>query len=375
MIRAVIGLWRARWGLARLAVAAVALLALAGALPAHLARVELAGLPGVDFAAEVRHLREAGRYGEAVLVADAAAEATDDPAAAAAVARERELAIKERDAILRRIGQFGLGALSGQGDSLERLVGAITADLFIVGDVRDLALQGGRYMADGETDGVILVLSGVGLATSVIPAADWAPAVLKVARKTGAMTQGLAETVLRLVRQGNTRELGALFGDVRTLAAKATPGGAVRLLRHADTPEDVAAMARFVERRPRGAFALYATGREGADLIKRAGPAADDAVLLAARKGPAGAAWLRAGSARALLRPHPLVGLLKGLWKGTLPDAAARIIERMGPQLWWATPAAAAWVLFEAGLLLRRVAIGRRTESASPAGGAAGARV
>lgn len=366
MIRSV---WRSRWGVLRLAAALAVLWSLVAALPARWARVELASLPDLDYVSEVRALRAEGRYGEAVLVADAGLDAASGPAAAA-LAAERERTVAERDAFLRRAKLVGLGALSGTGDSLEMLLGAIAADLFVVGDIRDLAIQGSRYVVDGETDGVILLLSGVGLATTVAPQADWAPSVLKVARKTGAMSRTLGEQIVRLVRGGRTDELRALLADVGTLASKATPGGAVRLIRHADNAEDVAALARFVERSPAGAFALHVTGKEGAQLVKRLGAGADDVVVAAARKGPAGVAWLRTGGYKALMRPHPVVGLLKGLYKGNVQGAAARMAERLGPHLWWAIPLAGAWVFLEAGLIVRRATERTPPESAGEAGGA-----
>src|SRR6185369_4684524 len=142
------------------------------------------------------------------------------------------------------------------------------------------------------------------------------PSVLKVAKKTGSMSKAMGEWIVATVKAGKSEKLNAMFKDVRKLAAHATPGGAARLLKHADTPEDVAKLARFVESNKAGAFALHVTGREGADIIKaskaeartvRAAAEAEGAVVLAAKKGPAGVAWLRTGAYRAMMRPHWLV--------------------------------------------------------------------
>lgn len=54
----------------------------------------------------------------------------------------------------------------GAHDSLEGWIGAVAADFFIVGDVRDLVIEGGELALDGESDEVILALSGIGLATA-----------------------------------------------------------------------------------------------------------------------------------------------------------------------------------------------------------------
>src|SRR5262252_5813004 len=118
----------AGWGVLRLLIAAFLLSAIASDTGARLARMQLASLPDFNYAGEIRYLRAAGRYGEAIMVADAGLE------------------------------------------------GAAAADMFIVGDVRDLLIQGSRYVMDGEADEVIVLLSSVGVATTLLPEVDWEPA-------------------------------------------------------------------------------------------------------------------------------------------------------------------------------------------------------
>jgi hypothetical protein len=363
-------LWRRRWGVARLAVAAAALWFLLADAESRLARRYLASLPEVDYAAEVRRLREAGRYTEALTVADAGLE-TARGEARAVLERERSRTESERASLLRRARDVGLGALTGRGESLEGLIGAVGADMLVVGDVRDLVVEGARLALDGETDEVVLVLSAVGLATTLAPQVDWAPALLKVARKCGSMTAGLAGHVRALARGRRVEELRELLGWTAALARGSSPAQAVRLLRFADGPEDVRALARFVEREKAGAFALHVTGKEGADLVKAAAGAgsaeAGALVVSAARRGPAGAAFLRSPAAGLVLRPHPLVGLAKGVWKGNAQRLVARALGAADGRAWWLIPLCAAWVLVEGAMIagaVRRVAGGRHGRGA-----------
>lgn len=368
-------LWRSRWCLLRLALALFVLWVLLADAGARLARLTYAALPGFDYAAEVRHLRAQGRFGEALMVADAGLQHADDPRdqpdpdALARLRRERERTLDEQRSWLRRAGEVGLGALVGTGDSLEALLGAIAADFFIVGDVRDLLIQGARLALDGDTDEVILALSSIGLVTTLAPQFDWAPAILKAARKSGTLAAALGDQIVRLARAGRHDALARILADTRTLAARASPGGAARLLRHADSADDLAALARFVEKHPDGAFALHVTGADGARLITRAAArspapalaartlpdAPAHAVLLAARKGSAGVAWLRAGAWQRMLRPHPILGVLKAIWKGNAPDALAELLRRADRHAWWLTAAAAAWAALESLTLARRL--------------------
>jgi hypothetical protein len=336
-----------------------------------MARLQLMSLPEFDYASEVRHLRDAGRYGEAIVVADAGLDSTHG-ARQAAILREKQLTLEKHASIVRRIKDAGLGALTGTAGSdgnasLERLGGAIAADLFVVGDVRDLLIQGGRYVMDGETDPVILVLSGVGLATTLAPEVDWVPSLLKIAKKAGKMTRGMEEFIKAAVKGRRLKEVESVMTDVGSIAKRASPAGAIRLMEHADNPKDVAAIARFLERNEKGAagaFALHVTEKEGADLVKagsEAGTAgalaAESVVVGAAKRGAAGRAWLRTGNARLLLRPHPLIGLIKGLRKGNVQMAVQRAIESLDGKAWWLVPLLAVWVVLEIGLMLRRFSL------------------
>lgn len=362
-------LWRCRWGLVRLAVALFLLWAFVAGSAARLARLQLAALPGMDFAAEVRHLREAGRYGEAAAIADAGLAAQTDPRQRAAIEHERDAAAAEASSVLRRIGQVGMGAISGRAESLEGLIGAVAADMLVVGDVRDLLIQGSKWALDGETDEVILALSAAGLATTLAPGVDWAPAVLKAAKRAGAMTKGLAEFIVAAAKGKRFDQLGELLEHVASIARRASPGGAVRILRLADGPDDVARLARFVDRaedlgRGSGTLALHVTGKDGVRVLRAAegmgdaaagaARAADRAVVAAARKGPAGTAWLRLHGAK-LLRPHPILGLVKGLYKGNVQDLAVLAAARFDAHAWWIIPALAVWVFGECWLVARRL--------------------
>jgi hypothetical protein len=357
-------IWRAKWNLLRLVIAAFLLWAVASDTGARLARMQLSSLPDFDYASEVRFLRDSGRFGEAVVVADAGLAALSGDARAALEA-EKSKTVAAQGSYLRRAKDLGLGALSGRGNSLEGLIGAVAADFFVVGDVRDLVIQGGRLVLDGETDEVVLVLSGVGLATTLAPEVDWVPAILKAARKSGAMTRRMGERIVTLARAGKREALMPLFRDVRKMAEHASPGGAMRLLRHADDPEDVAKIARFVESNSAGAFALHVAGRDGAEIVKgsrrvtkaatEAGQAAaEETLVLAARKGGPGVAWLRTGASRALARPHLIVGIAKAFYKGNAEKLAARIAAAIDPRAWWIVPLLAAWVFVELGLLVRK---------------------
>src|SRR5688500_7705241 len=356
--------WSLRWPALRLVVAVWLLTIMLRDNPARLARLQLRALPDFDYVSEVQRLREQQRFGEAILIGNTglnelAGDAHDR------LYSELEKTKQYRDSNWRRLKLAARGAVIGQGETLEELVGAVSADFLVVGDVRDLLIQGARYAVDHEADELIVLLSGVGLATTVAPQVDWMAAVLKVARKPGAMSRKLGESLIVMLRRakstGDFSDLTKLGDDLWLLSSKASPAGALHIIRHADTPADIASFARFVSRHgDDGAFALHVTGKEGAGLAKQADNAAETALVIAAKKGDTGLAWLRTRSPR-LLRPHPILGLSKVLYKGTgiqLTDRLAK--EILDPLGLWAVAGLSLCVFLETLLIYRRLFVSGR---------------
>lgn len=368
--------WRARWNALRLCIAAFLLCAVAADTGARLARRALAQLPDYDFAAEVAGLRAQGRFGESIAIADAGLDSVTDPAQRERIRLERDRTRSEQSSWLRRAKDLGWGALTGGAGgfdgksaadlSMETLVGAVAADMLVIGDVRDLLIQGYRYAGGNETDPVIVALSVVGIATTVAPEVDWAPSILKSARRIGAMGEKLGGSIVRMVKAKDARRIEALLADSASLARKASPAGAARMFRLAQSEADIARMARFVEKSgPRAVGALHVTGEAGAaalrqaDALRLAGKLDDAArlealVLKAGAKGERGARFLKSSQAAALMKPHFLVGGLKSLYKGHAAAIVQRALESLDPFSAWVLPLLSAWTFIECGLMLRR---------------------
>ena len=350
-------LWSCKWSMLRLTIALGTLLVLVTDNSGRLARVQFNNLPEMDYLTEVKNLKREGRFAEALMVAKtglAELKETDRDALA-----ELEKSVEEeQQSLIRRGKELLRGALVGEGDSLEALIGAVGADMLVIGDVRDLVIQGGKFAVDGDSDELILVLSAVGLLTTVMPEVDWVAAFLKVAKKAGALSKRMVEAIVRVVRRAlDSREYGdlrRLFGGFQLMVERATPAGALRIMRHLDDPKDVEKVAGFLRRQSAGGFALHVAGKEGVDLVKGGARASEELLVQAAKKGDAGVAWLRSGAPK-LLRPHLIVGVLKGVKKGNVQRAVARIAASYDPYGWLVIPLCAAWTFFESAWLWRRL--------------------
>lgn len=118
--------------------------------------------------------------------------------------------LENRDTVLNSIainsGNFLQGAVFGEGDSVAHLAGSATADLLVVGDIRDLIIASDHYLSGEEVDYFTASLAAIGLATSAVAVAssgtttalDITASVLKTAKKTGNISQHLANTIITL---------------------------------------------------------------------------------------------------------------------------------------------------------------------------------
>ncbi|MCE2967303.1 MAG: hypothetical protein ACK55O_09740 [Phycisphaerales bacterium] len=398
-------LWSRRWNLARLCIAAVLVLTLLGDTSQRMAVMLMASLPTHDHAAEARELLGRARYADALLTVEAGIEfaaaelagetATSAPDRSAAAKTDpmrrleelraiRQQIERERSGVLRRASDFARGAITGGSNpanaSLEALAGAVITDLFIVGDIRDLIVQGGKAIIDGPAaaDPVIVALSTVGVVTTLAPEVDWAPSLLKLARRSGTMSRELGQAILAAGRAGDARAVARIAEEAGGMARAIGPGPAMRTLSLAQSVEDLSLLRSFIGRGgARAAVALRHAGEPGMDLLRtaaRGGPeqlrAVEAGMLTSARAGPRGLSLLPR-LAPTLARPHLLVGLGKALYKGTGWNALQRAIEALRPWHAWLLPLAMGWLALECVRLVSarridRVEAGKSVDALGP---------
>lgn len=108
--------------------------------------------------------------------------------------------------VVRNTWEFGEGFATGEGDTNAGIAGAVSSDLTVVGDVRDIAAEGGKMLAGAEYSELILGLSVVGLGVTAATIATGGGGVVvkagvsifKAARRTGKFTKEFAEVLTRL---------------------------------------------------------------------------------------------------------------------------------------------------------------------------------
>jgi hypothetical protein len=196
-------------------------------------------------------------------------------------------AVEEENSSSHFAKRFANGLVTGNADDVGSLSGTIAGDLFVFGDIRDVAREGKHLVMGEDTDRLVLGLAAAGLAVTAatyVSVGGAAPVragltLVKDARKVGRLGEGLTEWAGRsarelvdtpmlqhavasgsVMRPGQTvsairaafhaEKAGALVRfakDVGRVSEKAGARGALDTLRIAEGPQDVARAARLAE--------------------------------------------------------------------------------------------------------------------------------
>ncbi len=187
--------------------------------------------------------------------------------------------------VSRDTGSFFEGFLTGEGSDTAGFMGAITSDLTVVGDLRDIGQEGTKLVAGEEYSELILGLSVVGVAATGATIASGGStlpvkvgvSLMKIAKRTGALTRAFARQLGDLVRAsvnfsrlrrslssadlannratrrtvtefGKTLDLSKLtpvLDDMASLQRAAGPAESVRLLSRVESANDLRRVTRM----------------------------------------------------------------------------------------------------------------------------------
>ncbi|MEO8248272.1 MAG: hypothetical protein ABI589_02785 [Burkholderiales bacterium] len=228
-----------------------------------------------------------------------------------AQALEREIAAK-RAGLRYQTGKLAEGVLAGTSDEPIGQAAGVITDFLVIGDLRDLALQGVHLARGEETDGVLVALSTIGLiatgaqmasggatvasagaaapAVAVSTAAKSSIALLKTARKLGALPPWLGRSLVASAKTAReTRSLAAVTDVLADTRALLQARGGFKLLSKTTSAASLKRMASFTASFGPQSATLYRIGGElVVDAASRAGKLGKDAVPLAATFGRGG---------------------------------------------------------------------------------------
>ena len=156
--------------------------------------------------------------------------------------------------------QFVLGALTGEVMNTPGLLGALSLDMLVVGDIRDLLVQGYREYDSGEGDEVIIGLSAAGLLLTLAPELSWAPSVFKTfwrgRRFSEPFQKQIKTTVLQARKSGDYRALRKLVAEFSDVVDSLGPGPAMAVFKHVETKHDLTRLSSKAKTAPAETYTL-----------------------------------------------------------------------------------------------------------------------
>jgi len=260
-------------------------------------------------------LAEQSQWAEAKMLADfvVAHPATGDAERAGALSKRMDQELNTFWGAARR---FSHGAVTGEPSDTASMLGSLTLDLFVLGDIRDLAVQGWREITNGDGDKLILALSTVGVVTTLAPEIDWVPALVKALKRSGALTRrfvrNLGRSTRRAAQTGDYSQLSKVANDLGSTARHLGPGPMKGAMRYVDNTDDLAKLSRAASVDAGATYGVVKLfGREGVSRIAKDG--GNIKLLASAIKVGSRATKLTRKATHAIPTPGLLIWLLISL--------------------------------------------------------------
>lgn len=150
---------------------------------------------------------------------------------------------RQRAALSYKTKKILSGVITGKSDELSGQISAGVSDFFLLGDLRDLTIEGYHHLQHEKVDKTLVALSSIGVvasAATVMSAGTSTPikaslSFLKVAKKSGNLPKWLAKTLIKsskeLKQSKNINHLKTLFSDLYHLVDYAGIKGGFKLLK------------------------------------------------------------------------------------------------------------------------------------------------
>lgn len=155
---------------------------------------------------------------------------------------------------------FVTGALTGEASDTAGLVGTLTLDLLVIGDIRDLLVQGYKEFDSGQGDEVIIGLSTAGILLTLVPELSWAPSLFKTfwrgRRVSAAFQKQIANAISKARRTGDYSVLKRMMSDFTEVVEELGTGPAMSVFKRVKSSEDLALLAKKAKIAPMETFTL-----------------------------------------------------------------------------------------------------------------------
>lgn len=209
----------------------------------------------------------------------------DEPGRRAGLHKEAEENLESVEFLARR---FAMGAISGEPVDTASLLGSLSLDVFVIGDIRDLLVQGLREVSTGDGDRVIMALSATGLLLTLAPEISWAPALLKGFYRGGKISRPLMGQIEAAtesaLKTGNLVPLKVIVDDFSSVVKGLGAGPSLAVMKQIRSTDELTLVARKANIAPAETYTISRlAGPESLKVIRSEGRLAK-AVKLGARQ-------------------------------------------------------------------------------------------
>jgi hypothetical protein len=233
------------------------------------------------------------------------------------------------------------GILEGKSDENIGKISAIASDFFVIGDIRDLFIQGNNYVNDKEVDKVIVALSSVGLiatASTIYSLGTTAPAkdaisILKYAKRVNKIPNWLSKSIIREAKISketkSIKNIEKILEPIYTLYKKVGLKETLNLLKETKNIKELNGLVKFSKRFGKNSSGLIKTvGVKSVKYIDNMKSVKPKTILYASTYGEKGLIGLkRLGEAKFLKRVKIISRVSKTTYKGNFDTLFAKLLQ------------------------------------------------
>ena len=140
------------------------------------------------------------------------------------------------------------------------LLGSLSLDVLVIGDIRDLLVHGFREVHTGDGDIVIMALSGTGLLLALAPELSWAPGLFKGFYRAGNISQPLmmhVDAAAKLaVKTGDFIPLKRLLSDFSAVVKGIGAGPSLSVMKQVKSADELSLLASKATIAPADTYAI-----------------------------------------------------------------------------------------------------------------------
>lgn len=165
-----------------------------------------------------------------------------------------ETEIHKRKSLIGRIKRFLKGMATGEPEDVESFLGSLTLDLFLIGDIRDLIIQGfyKPVIKNEKPDVFIAALASIGVATTVYPHVDIGVSAAKLFKKLKIFSKRFVKILEKIARESiKTRKfekLTSIAGDIGKITLKTGVAPTADMVKYVNTADELKVLTKSVEK-------------------------------------------------------------------------------------------------------------------------------